>query len=109
MILKRPILFSLAFGIIASSVIGMANYLPYSAARDAITDGLTLPGGLIADVVYPEGVHTGSGAPNWALMAGSLNLVIYILFAYILLRVTRYFRRRGQPPAPASEPNPRRP
>lgn len=95
MILKRPFIFALLFGITMSSLIGVAgSRLPYSEARDAITDALTLPGGLIARVMYPAGVHTGSGAPNWGLVAGTANLAVYILFWYILLQVIGYFHRK---------------
>lgn len=107
MIMKRPFIFAVVFGIAMSSLIGVAGRrLPYSEARDAITDVLALPGTLIAGVVYPEGVHTGSGAPNWGLVAVIANLAVYILFWYILLRVVRYFRQKKHRPDTVPAPRP---
>jgi hypothetical protein len=97
MILKRPLLFALVLGIATSFLIGVAAIrLPYSEARDAVTDALTLPGGLIARLVYPAGVHTGRGAPNWGLVAWGANVAVYILFWYVLQRLARYFRSPSQ-------------
>ncbi len=99
MILKRPFLFSLAFGIATSSLIGVVGgRLPYSETRDVIIDVLTLPGGLIAGLAYPEGVHTGHGAPMFGFWAMAANLGVYILFWYALLRAIRYLRKKGQSP-----------
>src|SRR5882762_5902818 len=92
--MKRRLLLSLAFGIATSFLIGLTKHLPYSETRDAITDGLTLPGGFIAGLVYPEGIHTGHGAPNWALLAGVSNVIVYVLFWYACLAIIG--RIRGQ-------------
>ncbi len=85
--MKRRLLLSLALGIATSFFIGLTKHLPYSETRDAITDGLTLPGGFIASLVYPEGIHTGRGAPNWALLAGASNVIVYVLFWYACLKI----------------------
>ncbi len=62
------------------------RWLPYSSARDAITDTLFLPGFLMArEVFYPAGVHTGRGAPNWGIVFLCGNLVFYSLLWFAIL------------------------
>lgn len=85
--LKRPFLFAVGLGVATCFLIGLAaTRLPYSRARDAITDALALPGGLIAGLFYPQGIHTGRGAPGWAWLAMLSNWVFYILLWYICLK-----------------------
>jgi hypothetical protein len=103
--MKKRLLLSPALGIVMSFSIGLSKHLPYSETRDAITDGLTLPGGLIAGLVYPEGIHTGHGAPNWALLAGVSNFVVYALFWYACLEIIQRIRGRRRERA-APEPKP---
>ena len=93
--LKRPPLVSLALGIATFVVIGVVKtYLPYSEAKDRILDALTVPGALIAGIAYPQGVHTGLGAPLFGLWAMVANLAVYIAFWYLCLWLLRYFRGR---------------
>lgn len=95
MIWKRPLVLSVGLGIATSVLVGAAsNHLPYSPTRVAVTDALSFPGGLIAGLVYPEGVHTGHGAPNWGLLVMVSNVVVYVLFWYASLRLVRRFRSR---------------
>jgi hypothetical protein len=94
--LRRPLALALGLGIATSVLVGAANYLPYSPTRDAVTDALSLPGGFIVSLVYPEGVHTGYGAPNWGLAAAASNLAVYVLLWYVCLRVVRHFRRKDK-------------
>jgi hypothetical protein len=99
--LKRPLVLALVLGIATSALIGFAgNYLPYSSARDAITDALSLPGGIIASLIYPEGAHTRLGSPNWAVLAMTSNFVVYALFWYICLIAPGYFWRQRHETAP---------
>jgi hypothetical protein len=90
--MKRRLLLSLALGIATSFLIGLTKHFPYSETRDAITDALTLPGAFIASLVYPEGIHTGHGAPNWALLAGASNVIVYVLSWYACLTIIGYIR-----------------
>ena len=96
--MKRRLLLSLALGIATSFLIGQAKYLPYSETRDAITDALTLPGGFIASLVYPEGIHTGHGTPDWAVLAGGTNVILYVLFWFVGLKIISGIRGRSGPP-----------
>src|SRR5207253_3230169 len=38
---------------------------PCSGTRGRITDALAIPGARIAGLIYPQGVHTGTGARFW--------------------------------------------
>jgi hypothetical protein len=92
--MKRRLLLSLGLGIATSFLIGLTKHLPYSETRDAITDGLTLVGGFIAGLVYPEGIHTGHGAPSWVLLAGTSNVIVYVVFWYVSLEIIGRIRGR---------------
>jgi len=67
--------------------------LPYSSARDAITDGLSFPGGLIAWLFYPGGVH-GGHAGYWALLAIAGNAAFYAIVWFFVLFCLDALRRR---------------
>ena len=88
----RKILFSLVLGFLSCELIGAMDKLPYSPIRDLISDVLSLPGGLIASPFYPEGVHTGHGAPNWAIICVLGNNLFYSglwFFAFLGLQTWR--------------------
>jgi len=98
--LKRPLLVSLLLGVATFIVIGTAKtYLPYSAVKDSIIDTLTVSGAVIVGIIYPQGIHTGSGSPSWALWVMVANCLVYILFWYICIRFIQYLRRRSMRPA----------
>ncbi len=72
-------------------------HLDYSPpATKAFIDAMSITGALIAGIAYPQGVHTGSGAPLWGVWVMLANLAVYIAFWYICLRLVRYFRRKYQ-------------
>jgi len=65
-ILKNIFVRSGAFAIATLVLVGLAgDTLPYSRTRDRITDALASPGARIAGLIYPQGVHTGTGARFW--------------------------------------------
>jgi len=97
--MRRPLLVSVALGIATSVVIGLADtYLPYSKAKVWVIDAVTLPGALVAGPFYPEGSHTGRGAPSFGAWAMAANLAVYIGSWYAVLRVLGHFWRRGTAP-----------
>jgi hypothetical protein len=65
---------SLLLGIAVVGVISLCETkLPYSPLRDEITDAASMPAFFLTRLLYPEGVHTGGGRPNWGfifLLAG---------------------------------------
>ena len=71
------IVLSVVLGYATCWLIGMIDKLPYSAVRDSVRDALSLPGGLIAFPFFPAGVHTGSGAPLWGVVAMWGNILFY--------------------------------
>ena len=88
MMLKRPFLFSLPMGLLTWVLIGaMKSYFPPNQTTGTIFDALAFPGALVASVVYPEGVHTGHGAPGWAPLVVISNLALYALFWYVCLKI----------------------
>lgn len=97
-LLKRPLFVAFGLGITTSILTGLvASHLPYSTTRDAVTDSLSFPGGFIASLVYPQGVHTGSGAQYWGLLAVISNLTVYVVFWYGCLRIIKYVGRPSVP------------
>jgi hypothetical protein len=91
--LKRPLLFSLPMGLFTWVLIGvLKSYVPPSATTGAIFDALSFPGALASSLIYPEGAHTGHGAPGWAWFVLFSNLFFYILFWYICLHIVRRVR-----------------
>lgn len=81
----RLLLVSLALGIGTAYAVSALRHLPYSRGRDLVTDALSLPGGILASIFYPEGVHTGSGAATWPIVAFGGNLLCYTLLWFLIL------------------------
>jgi hypothetical protein len=97
--MKSRLLFALlvlGLGVATFLVIGLVDtYLPYSSAKIRAIDAVSLPGALIAGLVYPEGVHTGHGAPGFALLAMAANLTVYVAFWFACCWLVRVLRRRA--------------
>jgi flagellar biogenesis protein FliO len=83
----RLLLISLVLGVGTAYAISALRHLPYSRGRDLVTDTLSLPGGILASIFYPEGVHTGGGAATWPIVALAGNLLCYTVFWLFLLWV----------------------
>ena len=58
---------------------------PYSEQRDYVRDAFSLPGGLIAAIFYPQGIHSGGGAIGFAYVAWAANWIFYGAIWYFLL------------------------
>ena len=99
--LQRPFLFSLPAGLLTWVLIGaLKSILPPNQTTDTIFDAFALPGALISGLVYPQGPHTGPGAPRWpgwALMVLISNLIVYALIWHICLRIIRRLRQKAEP------------
>lgn len=81
-------------GIGSATLVAVASrWLPYSTTRDWITDAFALPGGWIAALVYPDGVH-GGNATAWATVAVVANLLVYTVFWYVVVTI---ITRDGKP------------
>jgi hypothetical protein len=69
-----------------------AAYLPPSHIKDVLIDSCAMPGAIITALVYPEGPHTGSGAPSWGLVVLVLNFAVYCGLWLALLRGVQRWR-----------------
>ena len=99
--LKRPLLvafIALALGIATFVVVGVAEaYLPYSETKIRVIDALTVTGALIVGIVYPQGVHTGTGPSLWGFWVMVANLAIYTVVWYACLLLVQYAKKgRGR-------------
>ena len=93
--LKRSFLFALGLGIATSAVIGLLDtYLPYSETKIRVMDAVAVLGALLAGLAYPQGVHTGRGAPWFGFWAMAANFAIYVTFWYVCLKLTAWAYRR---------------
>jgi hypothetical protein len=94
MILRKPMLWSIVAGLVTWFVIGtLESHLPSTSIASALLEDLALPGALVASIPYPQGVHTGRGAPGWARLVILANMVIYILVWYLIIKIVAW--RRG--------------
>lgn len=88
----RVLLSALAAVVTLTLTWGISRF-PYSTIRDRVTDILAWPGGLVAQIFYPAGVHTGSGSPGWGGLVLWANVAFYFLFWFCVLTI---LSRRAQ-------------
>ena len=84
-------------GTTSVAVIGLLSRLPYGTLRDTLTDALSMPGALVARLLYSEGIHTGHGSPNWGLVALLANAFCYAALWFALLSALLSRRRHPSP------------
>jgi hypothetical protein len=94
-IASRMFISLLLSGLTIGSVGFAERRLPYSSARDNVTDAISFPGFLIARIFYPEGVHTGRGAPDWGVVFLCSNLFFYALVWLAILAAANVPKTRG--------------
>lgn len=91
---SRFALLALGLGVVTFMAIGLVEtYWPYSEAKIKLIDAVSIPGAILAGLVYPEGVHTGRGAPLFAPLVMVANFVVYVVFWYAFCAVGRALRR----------------
>ena len=73
-----------------------ATKLPYSPTRDHITDAASVPALLLARIVYPEGVHTGKGAPRWGIVFLCSGVLFYTIVWFGILSLGICIRGRSR-------------
>lgn len=91
--MKRATVVLLSGGLSAGTLflVYAIEHLPYSRARDLVSDALLLPGALLASIFYPHGVHDdGAAVWGWTTVVG--NIVFY--FSLWMLAVVLFARRR---------------
>lgn len=72
---------------VTESIYILDKLQPYSTIRDSITDVLTLPGSVVARLLYLVGSQTGSGTPDWWWAFFFGNTFFYALLCFIVLDV----------------------
>lgn len=81
----------------------VTSLFPYSELRDAIRDAFSIPGGLLAAMVYPQGIHTGMGSPSYPYVAVGANWLFWAVMWFFAIRFCIAFtrwaaaRKHGQP------------
>ena len=95
--MAKRLLISLLLGYVTCELIGAINYLPYSETRDAVSDVLRLPGGLLSAPFFPQGIHSSTGAAYWPIVAFLGNLLFYSAIWFAVLTLLRRIRERQQP------------
>ena len=94
--LPGRILLGLLFAAISvGSIRFCATKLPYSHTRDEITDALSVPAVLIAQTVYPEGVHTGRGAPRSGIVFLCSDVLFYTVLWFVVFSIMARKRSPG--------------
>ena len=96
--MTKRVLISLLLGYVTCELIGAIRYLPHSEVRDAITDALSYPGGLLSAPFFPQGIHSSKGAEYWPIVALLGNLLFYAALwfgALTLLRRWREAKKHG--------------
>jgi hypothetical protein len=91
----RLLLLALGLGVATFILIGFADtHVAYSMAKVRLIDAVSLPGALVAGLVYTEGVHTGYGAPLFPVFAMAANLLFYAAFWYVVFWLVAKARQK---------------
>jgi len=85
---------SIVLACLSLGVISLIEALPYSHARDVVSDSLKLPAALIAGTLAPEGIH-GKHPMLW-LYSGIVALpVTYAVFWFAILSLFGRMHRKN--------------
>jgi hypothetical protein len=95
-VLATRILLSIGLGYVSCWLVGRIDRLPYSPFRDQVSDALAIPGGFVAAIFYPQGVHTGSGAAAWGLVAYAANVAFYSVAWFVVLVLLSKWQTRNR-------------
>ena len=94
-VFARDALLSIVASLLTGYTVLAIDRLPYSPTRDNISDALRMPGGYIAGLFYPQGIHTGSGSPHWADVVIAGNLAFYAIIWFVFIRTALRLSRRA--------------
>jgi hypothetical protein len=95
---KSKILWALVLGVVTSVLLREAKInLAYSPLWSRIPHVLTAPGTRLVAAINMPGTLMEGSTRFWAVLAFSCNLLIYMIFWYVLLRMIGYFRGRQNP------------
>ena len=96
--MAKLVLISLLLGFVTCELIGAMDYLPYSETRDAVSDALSLPGALLSAPLFPQGIHSSTGAAYWPIVVVLTNALYYAAIWFAVLAFIRRFRRQHELP-----------
>lgn len=91
----RRWLISALFAGLSMLAINLLRMLPYSVARVRITDALTIPGGVLAELYALVFGETKNWLVTWAWLAVIGNFLFYFVLWYIVISVYKVLRGRG--------------
>ena len=87
-LMKLPIIAAVVMGPLTGEFISLVgNKLPPSKTIVIVRDLLSLPGGLVAGLFYPQGIDTGSGSIGFAYIAVAVNWLFYAVCWYTIIRL----------------------
>jgi len=90
------IVISLILGYVVCWSMGYIDDLPYSPARTSISDALSFPGGLLAWIFVPGGVHSDHGVALWAFLCIAGNVLFYAALWFVALTLWHTWRSRSR-------------
>ena len=91
----RRWLLSTVFAGLTVLVISLLRMLPYSAIRVRVTDAMTIPGGLFAELYVVTFGETKNWPVTWAWLAIVGNVLFYVVLWYVLIGAYEALRRRS--------------
>ena len=91
----RRWLFSMVFAGLTVLFIILLRMLPYSVVRVRVTDAMTIPGGLLAELYAVTFGETKHWIVTWAWLAITGNVLFYVVLWYILIGVYEVLNQRG--------------
>jgi hypothetical protein len=59
----------------------------YNPQVGMVGDALWMPGQFLARLIFPEGVHTGSGSPAFIPLSLVANAVVFTVLAFLLIQL----------------------
>lgn len=89
---------SLLLGLLTAGLIGFAENSHHCSPRCIeIADIASIPAFLIARIFFPEGVHTGRGAPEWGAVFLVAGVLFYTGLWFVIICLLTRRRRRERP------------
>ena len=90
------LLLSAVLALAMMALTDLIRHLPFSAARDRLSDALSWPALLITGLFYPEGIHTGHGSVGAIYVSIASFIGFYWVAWFLLLDIGgRVARRRA--------------
>jgi len=89
-------LLSIVFAGLTMLAVNLLRMLPYSVVRVRVTDAITIPGGVLADLYLTAFGETKNWLVTWAWLAIIGNVLFYVVLWYVLISVYELLRGRSR-------------